>query len=321
MPAPRLTSSSSPIADAVLAVLAGGDLTQIAAASGMDPGDLTDAMQAYHTAGTIALERRETSRWHQVRVRPGGQQPPDLALATVVGPLLDNLTASGGAARWWYMNKPPGWRIRLRGIQPDAASEFFDGLTAAGTITAWGPAIYEPETAAFGGPTGMEIAHDLFCDDTSGFLAYLRQDNPPPGRHETSVLLLNAMLAAAGLDWYERGDIFARVAAMRPRPAPGTVTQQAQLAGQLRAILAAPSAVTAGLFSEGDDGEAAARWHEGFTDAGRRFAAASYSATLSRGLRAILAHTVIFHWNRLGLSATSQAALALAVSQATLSGD
>ena len=100
------------------------------------------------------------------------------------------------------------------------------------------------------------------------------------------------MLADAGLDWYERGDIFARVAAMRPGPAPGAVAQQAQLADQLRTLLATPAAVTSTLFPEGDIGGAAARWNTGFTDAGRRFTVASSGTTLSRGLRAILAHTL-----------------------------
>jgi len=219
------------------------------------------------------------------------------------------------------MNKPPGWRIRLRDIQPGVASEFFDELTAAGTITGWEPALYEPETAAFGGSTGMGIAHDLFCADTSGFLAYLRQDKPQPGRHEISVLLVNAMLGAAGLDWYERGDVFARVAAMRPEPTPDAEAQQEQLAAQLRTLLATPAALTSELFTEGGSSGAATRWHAGFTDAGRRFAAAATGTTLSRGLRAILAHTVIFHWNRLGMSAASQAVLARAASQAILPGD
>ena len=322
MPAARLTPPSSRVADAVLALLAGGDPADASAASGLAPDDLADAAQAYHAAGIIALEQRETARWHQVRVRPGRQQPPELPLATVVGPRLDRLIASrapGGG--WWYMNKPPGWRIRLRDTPPSLAGEFFDDLIAAGAITAWSPALYEPEAAAFGGVAGMGIAHDLFCADTSGILAYIRQDNPPLGRREVSVLLISAMLAAAGLDWYERGDIFTRVAAMRPEPASGAAEQAAQLAGQLRTLLAMPAAAASALFSEGGAGGAAARWHAGFTDAGRRLAGASSSGTLSRGPRAVLAHSVIFHWNRLGLPAAAQAILARAAASACLPGD
>jgi thiopeptide-type bacteriocin biosynthesis protein len=315
MPAAHLTPSASRVADAVLAILAGGDLADVAVTSGLAPDDLADAAQAYHAAGVIALEQREIARWHQVRVRPGRQQSPELALASVVGPRLDSLTASGASGGWWYMNKPPGWRIRLRNIQPALAGEFFDDLTAAGTIAAWSPAIYEPETAAFGGTTGMDIAHDLFCADTSGTLAHLRRDNPPLGRREVSVLLISAMLSAAGQDWHEHGDVFARVAAMRPEPAPDTAGQAAQLAAQLRTLLAIPAAA----FSS-EDGTAAARWHTGFTDAGRRLADASSRGTLSRGLRAILAHGVIFHWNRLGLPAAAQAILARAAASASLPG-
>ena len=322
MPAARLTPPASRVADAVLAILAGGDPADAAAASGLAPDDLADAAQAYHAAGIIALEQRETARWHQVRVCPGQQQTPELTLATVVGPRLDSLTASSApGGGWWYMNKPPGWRIRLRDTPPVLASEFFDGLVAAGAITAWNPALYEPEAAAFGGSAGMDIAHDLFCADTSGILAYVRQDNPPLGRREVSVLLISAMLAAAGLDWYERGDIFTRVAAMRPEPAPGTNGQAALLAGQLRTILAMPAAVTSALLPEDDGAGEAARWHAGFTDAGRRLADASSSGTLSRGPRAVLAHHVIFHWNRLGLPGAAQAILARAAASACLPGD
>jgi thiopeptide-type bacteriocin biosynthesis protein len=321
MPAARLTTSSSPVADAVLAVLAGNDLGDVAAAAGIGPDDLADAAQAYHAAGAIALEQHAAPRWHQVRVRPGGQQPPELTLATVVGPRLDSLTASGAPGGWWYVNKPPGWRIRLRDTQPGLASEFFDDLTAAGAVAAWSPALYEPEAAAFGGTAGMDITHDLFCADTSGILAYLRQDDPPLGRRELSVLLISAMLAAAGLDSFERGDVFARVAAMRPEPAPGATAQVAQLAGQLRTLPAMPAAVTSALFSESGAYGAAARWHAGFTDAGRRLAAASSSGTLSRGLRAVVAHAVIFHWNRLGLPAAAQASLARAAASACLPAD
>lgn len=321
MPAARLTACTAQAADAVLAILAGSDLAEVAATSGIAPDDLADAAQAYHAAGIIALQQRETARWHQVRVRPDKQQPPELTLATVVGPLLDSLTASRSATGWWYMNKPPGWRIRLRDTLPALASELFDDLTAAGTITAWSPAIYEPEAAAFGGTTGMAIAHHLFCADTSGILAYVRQDRPRLGRREVSVLLISAMLAAAGLDWYERGDVFARVAAMRPEPAPGTTAQAAQLADQLGTLLAMPAATASALFSDGGTFGAATRWHADFTDAGRRFAGAASADALDRGLRAVLAHAVIFHWNRLGLSRGTQAILARAAASACLPTD
>jgi thiopeptide-type bacteriocin biosynthesis protein len=315
MPAAHLTPSASQVADAVLAILTGRDPADVATAAGLPLDDLADAAQAYHAAGIIALEQREIARWHQVRVSPSRQQPPELALATVVGPRLDGLTASGAPGGWWYMNKPPGWRIRLRNTQPALAGEIFDDLAAAGVITAWTPAFYEPETAAFGGPAGMDIAHDLFCADTTGTLAYIWCNDPPLGRREISVLLISAMLSAAGLDWHECGDVFARVAAMRPEPQPGTAGQAAQLTGQLRTLLAIPAAA---FFSE--DGTAAARWHTGFTDAGRRLADASSCGTLSRGLRAILAHHVIFHWNRLGLPAAAQAILARAAASACLPG-
>jgi thiopeptide-type bacteriocin biosynthesis protein len=321
MPAARLTTPGSQVADAVLALLAGADLAAAAAAADIAPDDLADAAQAYHAAGIIALEQHAAPRWQQVRARPGGRQPPELTLATVVGPLLDSLTASGAPGGWWYVNKPPGWRIRLRDTPPDLASEVLDDLTAAGAITAWSPALYESEAAAFGGATGMGIAHDLFCADTGGFLAYLRRAGPPLGRREVSVLLISAMLTAAGLDWYERSDVFARVAAMRPQPAPGAATQTAQLVGQLCALLAMPAAATSAILADGGTCGTAARWHEGFTQAGRRLADASDSGTLSRGLRAVLAHAVIFHWNRLGLPADAQAVLARAAASACLPAD
>ncbi|ABW14727.1 hypothetical protein Franean1_5369 [Parafrankia sp. EAN1pec] len=52
-----------------------------------------------------------------------------------------------------------------------------------------------------------------------------------------------------------------------------------------------------------------------------RRAGAAAQTHLGRGLRAILTHVLIFHWNRLGLSATSQAVLAHAAAAALLPRD
>lgn len=48
-------------------------------------------------------------------------------------------------------------------------------------ISRWQQTRYEPETAAFGGRSGMGIAHDLFCSDSPDILAYLRRPEPTLG--------------------------------------------------------------------------------------------------------------------------------------------
>jgi len=56
----------------------------------------------------------------------------------------------------------------------------------------------------------------------------------------------------------------------------------------------------------------AAPWAAAFDETGRRLGAAARDGTLQRGLRNILAHHVIFHWNRLGLASRTQGILARA---------
>ena len=320
MPAARLTiPADGQVTDAVRAVLAGCDLATVAAETGMEEADLADATDAYHLAGTAALEHHAHPRWHQVNVRPAGPDQADRTLATLVGPRLDTLVTAGAASGWWYLNKTPGWRIRVLDADTDTLCELLAALAAAGTIAAWNPAIYEPETAAFGGDAGMDIAHTLFCADTTGVLNFLRAPSPPLGRRELSVLLISALCAAAGLDWYERGDVFTRIAAMRPDPPPAAA--RTGLAAQLRTLLTASAEAESPLFNTGGPATFAAPWRDTFEQAGHHFGAAATAGTLDRGLRATLAHTVIFHWNRLGLSAITQAALARAAAHACLLDD
>lgn len=259
-----------------------------------------------------------TAPWHQIDVHFKTHDSPERIVASALAPRLLHLEQQGAISSWWFMRKPPGCRIRLRDADTEAAGQALDDLAAEGTIASWKPTIYEPETTAFGGPAGMETAHALFCADTQGILRYLQYDTPPLGRRELSVLLISAMLSAAGLDWFERGDVLARVAAMRPAPQAGTVAQREQLTGQLRTLLAVPISPMVG---PDVPAELAAAWLAAFEAAGRRFADASKQGTLHRGLRAVLAHVVIFHWNRLGLSATTQAVLSRAATDAYLPPD
>jgi thiopeptide-type bacteriocin biosynthesis protein len=315
MPTPHVIS---PI-EAVRAAIKGEDLVTTATRAGLTADDLADAISVYHVTGAAALEQLDASRWLQVRVRPMDLNAVEHTLAVVVGPQLDVFAEQGGARGWWFMRKEPGWRIRLLDADNVAAKRLFNGLLADGTIAEWTPAIYEPETAAFGGDDGMSIVHALFQADTHEVLSYLRRDRLPLGRRELSLLLTSAMLTAAGLDWFERGDVFSRAAAMRPIHVDSV--ELANLTQQLTKLLAVPSGAESPLFTEGGLLVFAADWREAFEETGRRLARTAASGVLTRGLRTVLAHILIFHWNRLGLSAATQAILAYAAARACIPMD
>jgi hypothetical protein len=79
-----------------------------------------------------------------------------------------------------------------------------------------GSAVNRSDVGVDPDPVGAAV----FCDDTHGFLDYLIGEDQPLDRRDLSLLLLSTMFTAAGLDWFERGDVFARIAALRPGPAP-----------------------------------------------------------------------------------------------------
>jgi thiopeptide-type bacteriocin biosynthesis protein len=62
-------------------------------------------------------------------------------------------------------------------------------------------------------------------------------------------------------------------------------------------------------------------WLDAFTDAGRDLGDSARAGELERGLRAVLAHLVIFHWNRFGLPAATQGILARATTAVYLPED
>ena len=160
---------------------------------------------------TCASRFPETERWFHASVRFHDWAAAERITADIVGPRLDVLTASA-ASRWWFLRKHPHWRIRIAGTEPVQAANLFSQLADQEIIDDWHQEIYEPEEHAFGGPAGMAIAHGLFCADSRAVLRYAHLDKPPIGRRELSVLLTIALLNAARLDWFEHGDVFARIA-------------------------------------------------------------------------------------------------------------
>jgi thiopeptide-type bacteriocin biosynthesis protein len=311
MSADHLTAASPHhLATAIRAALTEADTAVVAAQHGLDPTELDAAVSVYHAGGMTALDQLAEHDWYDVRVEFTDWKTAETVGTTHLGPALDALHTAGAHTGWWFLRKHPCWRIRLHRADTTAVDRVLDNLTTTGHLARWWPTIYEPEMAAFGGITCLDVIHNLFCADTRGVLEHLRHDQPSLDRRELSVLLLTALFHGAGLDSFERGDVFHRVAQQRATP-PDTYTAKIeQLAAALRPVLTLDDPARADLFDDAGPAAHALGWLMAFRDAGGQLGEAAASGHLGRGLRAILTHVVIFAWNRIGLSPTSQAVLA-----------
>ncbi|MCW8095851.1 methyltransferase, FxLD system [Streptomyces tauricus] len=227
----------------------------------------------------------DTSWWHASVAFPDPHHAATRALATALS-----------GRRFHFLRKDAG--VRLRTEQP--ATTLLDQLLADRVITGWTGGIYEPETHAFGGPEGMEVAHDVFCADSPAALA----ETGTPGARERSVMLLSAMIREAGLDPFEAGDVYARWASSRPPVNPPQGAAREKAVSAMRRLMNADAA----LRPQPEVG-----WGErvaAFEDAGRRLRRLAADGRLIRGIRGVLAHHAIFAFNRAGVPVDAQAATA-----------
>ncbi|MEU8925278.1 thiopeptide-type bacteriocin biosynthesis protein [Kitasatospora sp. NPDC048545] len=260
--------------------------------------------------------------WFQHHLHLAGPTA-EIHAARYLGPALAALEGNAVIATWHFLRKGDRWRLRF---QPAGTAEGATGTTAveealeqcrdAGMITAWTTVVYEPETRAFGGLEGMDAAHRLFHLDSRCALAYLRAVHTgqlPDQRRELAVLLGVAAMRAAGLDWYEIGDTWVKVAENRPTTTAGG----SRLRDSVRTLLSTDTGPDSALVSGGRLAFAA-EWFEAFGDYGRGLRKLNDSGRLQRGLRRVLAHQQLFHANRLGLSHEEQALLAGSAATAVL---
>ncbi|WP_045876520.1 thiopeptide-type bacteriocin biosynthesis protein [Pseudofrankia sp. DC12] len=249
--------------------------------------------------------------WRQVNITYPGHDRRQRERHAVdhLAHVLPAAEADGLITAWFFIRKGP-WRIRYlltqdaagghRGPNGDPVRPLLvDGVS-------WTPDIYEPETHAFGGTASMHSAHALFHHDSHYLLPYLI-DNPTD-RRERSLLLCTALMRTAGLDLNEQGDVWARIAGLRPLATRGPLDLQnwVSFTSNVRHLLLGHARV--GLIDHS--------WISAFEEAGRKLRAHRENGTLTRGLRAVITQYVIFHWNRLGLSAVTQATLARAAREA-----
>lgn len=246
--------------------------------------------------------------WHQYRIAFTDRATAAHITAHQLVPALNQSQHAGQLSTWWFIRKPPGLRLRYQPTDPQTlvVDALLSDLAASGHVTSWTRGVYEPETVAFGGPAAMDIAHTLFHHDSRHLLARAAQPNTTPemGQRETTVLLFTRMLRAAELDWFEQGDVWAKVAELRPAAeAHRTTTERAEELGRaVRRLMTVNPRSVPGLLAES--------WLAAFETAGQQLAALDRHGQMNRGLRAVLAHHFIFHANRAGLPGVDQATLA-----------
>ena len=167
----------------------------------------------------------DKTSWPQVLIEFATPEVAEQVAVQHLRPYLAAAQAQGSLTGWWFIRKRPCWRLRCPPARRHPAHYLcpaLDALAAQGLIVGWRVGIYEPEAYAFGGAAGMQVAHELFHADSRNILDHLaRQQAATPGtaglgRRELAILLISVLLREVGLDWYEQGDVWARVAQLRP---------------------------------------------------------------------------------------------------------
>ncbi|GAB3726931.1 thiopeptide-type bacteriocin biosynthesis protein [Nocardiopsis nanhaiensis] len=317
MPAHRLNgppSGSGPAAAALARVLAGTPLEHAAGDAHMEPAFLARLLEVFNDAGYRAVhEATAHHSWWQVDVEFDPHR--DHTAARRLTALIDTALADGLVSRWWFLHKHPGWRLRLDPAQLDTRHRLaiaLDTLVDTGVVRGWWTGPYEAETAAFGGPTGMDIAHEVFCADSHHIRRLPAEADLSLGRKQLSLMLCTELMRSAGLEPFEHGDVWDLVCDLRPLPKNVNPARIDTMLTSTKTLIGADTDPDGAMF--GPDGALSAHtsWAGSFATAGARLGRARAEGTLVRGIRAVLAYHVIFHWNRLALGPGVQAALARA---------
>jgi thiopeptide-type bacteriocin biosynthesis protein len=296
---------SGQLVDAVRAVLTGENLPDVAARSGLPPADLQSALDVYHAGGKAALHEQAASRWCVVRITFASHDQAEQTMATLVAPALDTLRTGRSPVGWWFTRGHPVWNLYLHRADPLAVRRLFRNLARTRELAATVPETYQPDPSPFGGLTGTDIVHDLFRADSEAILTQVSQNDPFRMRPELSVVLLDALLTAARLDWPARGDLYTHLTTTRPGPDP---TASRRLGAEILATLTAP---TTNLTAFGS-------WSDAYATAGSLLADAAAEGHLTSVLTDVLTNIVDAHWHRLGLTTAAQGTLAHAATHAYL---
>lgn len=293
------------------------------APGGLAPERLASLRAAFVAAGAAAIHRGlRPERWVELSLVLEPLEPAWVAWMTgELPPLLHAAVAEGRARALFFMNKPPGLRLRLLGPADallTALAARLDALVADGVVRRWSAGVYDPEVALFGGPAGLELAHACFTVESLAVLAYhgarLRGE-ATLGPDEFSLALLHPLICGVADDSFEAWDVWCKLertgrlpGGARLYPADPDVARALALRGAIGELL---DDLDATLARASPVEAAALRGCLAALPAiGRRLRAAQADGGLVCGARELVPFWIVFHWNRMGFGLERQRQLA-----------
>ena len=258
-----------------------------------------------------------TDRWVQIGLAPSGGRPG--ALFGVLSALVREWRDRGLVDDFFFMNKPPGIRVRFRpapGQAPfvrAALRRLVRTWCAAGLVVDVTPGVYEPEADRFGGPGPMDHAHRMFTVDAMTWLEFHARPRRTPA-WALSLAMLRPVLDAMDAGRGREHAIWARVAAAG-RLLPPDVTPSAAVTAGLRRWWHLP-----GALPEEEVRRLAAVHAARVAPLARAWTASLRGTSPETGFDEAVAWYVVFHWNRAALSFGRQALLTEALSTTEAGG-
>jgi thiopeptide-type bacteriocin biosynthesis protein len=328
-----LTSCASSLAE-FLAVCANSLTTEPGPRGARYSDELYQVRDIFVRAGLEALAARpgQTSNgWVQIGIRPREELGSRGELCRQVACLARRLLGNSSVDNFFFMNKPPGMRLRLQTATGERSAHISDVLHAEasrwradGLIDFVETGVYEPESQLFGGPRSMRFVHALFTVDSLIWLDYHACRAVEGEAISPAWLVSLAVLRTvfAGLDitgWEDIGvwDGIREKAGRRLGGDKVSLPMYAKVAGEIRDVWSRrdqivgelhPAVQTLVARHERAVFTGATAWRSGYFCQGRALT----------GPRAAAAFYVIFHWNRAALSWTEQALLAESLSDRIL---
>jgi thiopeptide-type bacteriocin biosynthesis protein len=305
----------------------------------IDLEQLASLRATFVAAGTAAVDAAlDAERWVDVALTLEPLEPCWIALMTCELPRrLDAWFESGRMRAVFFMNKPPGVRLRILGPTDDVLPELtvlLDALCARDIVKEVRRVPYEPEVQQFGGMKGLDLAHRFFTFESLAVLEYHRsrllgfalagveaRGSAWLAPAEFSLVLLHMLFQRVTDDKWELWDLWCKMeltgrlrSGGRVRGDEPEVLRARALRDRFMPFLDDEDAVLTRARTWGGENHAFFRYAAAVPKMAMDLRLARAGGDLSWGLREILPFWVIFHWNRMGFDRARQELLSLVMS-------